>query len=394
MNHPLIATFNTGSSSLKFSAYELLNAGIGARVIRGSLRDLGVSMSVDIEGQNADQEQVIYRAVAGKSDRPGALIPLLVETIEALVPEATIVRAGHRIVHGADITDGPCRAESSRLERLEDLAVFAPDHQSHNLAGVRALLKKRPDIFQTLSFDTAFHQSISEVARAYALPKQLRAQGLKRYGFHGLSYKWIASASGAVFSGHPHRKIIALHLGSGASLCAIKDGESVATSMGLTPNSGVPMATRSGDVDPGLILHLIDSHQYKMKEISRILNHRSGLAGLSGISGNLEELTKSDAPAAKFAIDVYVHQIVREVGAMMTALSGVEALVFTGGVGENADNIRRLICEKLYWIGAELDRSLNETGLGRISSKRSEIMVAVIPADEEAVIAAESASVS
>ncbi|WP_340691869.1 acetate/propionate family kinase [Hyphomonas sp.] len=392
MTTPVIATFNTGSSSLKFSLYRAGADQLAGRLLGGKLTGLGANLKVDMDTTSESHERQFVDALSKVDPAPEQLIPELARCLSAAIDGTELIAAGHRIVHGGQSCDGPRLATPELLDALDRLSVFAPDHQPYNLAGVRSLAKQFPGLPQSLSFDTAFHSAQPREARLYALPRELTESGLQRYGFHGLSYAYIAGAMTQTFSDRPHRKTVMAHLGNGASLCAIQDGTSIATSMGLTALSGVPMATRCGDLDPGAVLYLIGSQKMTPDAVSDMLHHKSGLLGVSGISGDVRDLLASLAPEAEEALDVYTYRIAREIGSLTVALNGLEAIVFTGGVGENSQEIRRRVIARLSWMGIELDATLNESGAGIISTQRSEIAVAVIPTNEEEVIAREAFS--
>jgi acetate kinase len=392
MTTPVIATFNTGSSSLKFSLYRAGADQLAGRLLGGKLTGLGAHLKVDMDTTSESHQSQFADALSKVDPAPEQLIPELARCLSAAIDGTELIAAGHRIVHGGQSCDGPRLATPELLDALDKLSVFAPDHQPYNLAGVRSLATQFPGHPQSLSFDTAFHSVQPREARLYALPRELTVSGLQRYGFHGLSYAYIAGAITQTFSDRPHRKTIVAHLGNGASLCAIQDGTSIATSMGLTALSGVPMATRCGDLDPGAILYLIGSQKMTPDAVSDMLHHKSGLLGVSGISGDVRDLLASTAPEAEEALDLYTYRIAREIGSLTAALNGLEAIVFTGGVGENSQEIRRRVVARLSWMGIELDATLNESGAGIISAQHSEIAVAVIPTNEEEVIAREAFS--
>jgi acetate kinase len=383
-----VATFNTGSSSLKFSVFEIDDGSApGECLLRCNLKDLDKDLSIDLAPGSPFKSADLETAITDLDPVPSCLLPALVDYLVGEFDQYEIAGIGHRIVHGGEIHSAACPSDASVLSKLKVLSVFAPDHQPHNLAGVTALQQSHPSLFQSLSFDTSFHGTIPEISRLYAIPKSLSDAGLVRFGFHGLSYDFLAMQAPNILAGHPHSKIVAAHLGSGASLCAIRNGKSVATSMGLTALSGIPMAKRCGDVDPGLILYLMEARGLDHDQISDLLYHKSGLLGISGISGDTRVLLNDESPAAKDAIDHYVERIAREIGSMIVALEGLEAIVFTGGVGENAHEIRRRICQKLHYVGLEIDQKANLANASIISAKTSNVSVAVVKADEEYVLA-------
>ena len=278
-----------------------------------------------------------------------------------------VVAAGHRVVHGGDCYTEPTLISAEVLERLAALTPLAPLHQPHNLAGIRAVLAQRPGLPQVACFDTAFHQSQPEVARRFALPRALHDAGVKRYGFHGLSYEYIAGRLPTIAGYRPDWKVIVAHLGNGASMCAMQNGRSIASTMGFTAVEGLMMGTRSGSLDPGVLLYLMDEKGMTSRDLARLLYKESGLLGVSGLSHDMRALLASSDVNAQTAIKLFVYRIVREAGSLAAALGGVDALVFTGGIGEHAEPVRDAVCRDLRWLG--------------------NFTVAVIPTDEEAMIA-------
>jgi acetate kinase len=286
-----------------------------------------------------------------------------------------IVAAGHRVVHGGDRYASPVIVTASDMAELQRLCPLAPLHQSHNLSGIRAVMALRPELPQVACFDTAFHQTQSEIARLFPLPKALSDAGIKRYGFHGLSYEYVSRQLREIPFLRDKRKVIIAHLGNGASLCALQDGRSVASTMGFTPLDGLMMGTRAGSIDPGVLLHLMDEMRMTSRDLARLLYEESGLLGVSGISHDMRTLLASRDPRAKLAIDLFVYRIVREVGSLAAALGGLDALVFTAGIGEHAAPVRDAVCDGARWLGVDRDPA------------RSRVAVAVIPTNEEEMIA-------
>ena len=392
MKRGALLTVNTGSSSIKLSAYEVAGGQLGNRLLRANLSGL------------ADQRQLSGQTTEGEIDStpdrlikagtgPGELVAAFAEWAAEKLAGTEIRAVGHRIVHGGQAFTGPVRCSADVVERLRALVELAPAHQPANLAGIEGISWVWPDILQSLSFDTAFHHTQPRRTQLYAIPQALSEQGLLRFGFHGLSYAHIADVLTDLLPPEKRRRTIVAHLGSGASLCAMMDGKSIATSMGLTALDGVPMATRSGSIDPGLVLHLIKDRGMLAEDVADLLYKQSGLLGLSGISGDVRELLASNAPAAAEALDVFTYRIAREIGSLAAALQGLATLVFTGGVGENAWQIRQSVCEQLGWLGVDIDPLANEEGGALIQSPHSETAIAAIPADEEAVIARETLGV-
>lgn len=388
-----IATLNTGSSSIKIAAYEAEAGGSPSEpLLRVNLSGLPGAPHIsakahepEIAGRFAEAADVTELAL-------DTLAPRLLGAVEAAIggPVAAI---GHRMVQGgADIKDSR-EATPGLLTYLETLTPMAPDHQPHNLAAVRALAARRPGLVQTLSFDTAFHRSQPRLAQLYAIPRALTEAGMIRYGYHGLSYAHIARRLPGLFPDRAHRRTLALHLGSGASLCAMLDGRSVACSMGFSANSGIGMATRSGDLDPGAILYLLSERRMSAEAVSHILRQQSGLLGVSGVSGDLRALEASDRAEAKEAIALYIYRIVRECGSMIAAMGGLDALVFTAGIGENSPTVRAGVAEGLRWAGVKMDAASNNAGAADLAAPGSAVGIAVLAADEEWEIASDCLSI-
>ncbi len=286
-----------------------------------------------------------------------------------------VVAAGHRVVHGGDRYAAPVRIDPEVLEQLETLSPLAPLDQPHNLAGIRAVMALRPELPQLACFDTAFHQTQPEIARLFALPGALADAGVKRYGFHGLSYEYVSRRLRAMPDFAQRRRVIVAHLGNGASLCALLDGRSIASSMGFTALDGLMMGTRSGSIDPGVLLYLMDQRGMTISDLTRLLYRESGLLGVSGISHDMRTLLASSDPRAQLAIDLFVYRVTREIGSLAAALGGLDALVFTGGIGEHAAPVRDAVCRSLNWLGIDADPT------------RSRVAVDVIPTNEEEMIA-------
>ena len=392
MTEPAILTINTGSSSVKFSVHSVIDGEAGPRIAEGAISGLPGAPKLKMQVLGTDRSEDAAAAISAGGKNPPEMVSAIAEWLAAALDTHDIAAVGHRIVHGGRLHDGPCRASAETLTALEAFIPLAPSHQPHNLAGVSAISALWPDMPQSLSFDTAFHRSQPPIAETYALPRALTAEGIVRYGFHGLSYHHLADVLADVFDGRPHDRVIAAHLGSGASLAALKAGRSVATSMGLTALDGLPMSTRCGDLDPGVVLHLIQDRGMSAAEVSDLLYRQSGLKGMSGISGDVRDLLSSDAPEAREALELYAYRIAREMGSLAAALEGPDAIIFTAGVGENAAAVRAGVCARLGWLGVDLDVSANAVHAQIISSPRSMIAVAVVPADEEIVIARETAA--
>lgn len=389
MTSRVIATFNVGSSSLKFSLFALRDdGGLGDNILRGAIRDLHGDRTIDLEP--IDEMDALSKAIGDAVDTL-TLIQRLVQFLKNWRADLSIAAIGHRIVHGGLHYDGPMIATAEDLDKLDALCVFAPAHQPHNLAGVRALKQAMPSLIQTLSFDTAYHRTMPRIAELYALPREFSEQGVLRFGFHGLSYAHIAETLAELGDRAPSR-VVALHLGSGASACAILDGKSIATSMGLTALDGLPMATRCGDLDPGVVLHLIQDRGMLPDEVAEMLYKKSGLLGVSGLSSDTRTLLEDTTASASEAINLYCYRIAREVGSLAIALGGLDAIAFSGGVGENAPPIRSKILGQLGWLGVSIDEDANRSNSVALSSSSASVQAYRVTADEERIIARECAS--
>jgi acetate kinase len=378
-----ILTINAGSSSLKTALYtDALEPLAGAQVE-------GLGTNPEFVLRNGAGEKVLVDHLEGErvvSEHAGALAVVL-GAIRERFPALAVAAVGHRVVHGGMAFMAPVAVDEPILAQLEALQPLAPLHQPHNLAGIRACRAAFPGVPQVACFDTAFHRAHPKVSDIFALPRALYDEGVRRYGFHGLSYEYVTARLREEAPFHAEGRVVICHLGSGASLCATRGGLSVASTMGFSALDGLPMGTRPGQLDPGILLYLMSEKGMDAKAISDLLYKKSGLLGLSGLSNDMRDLLASDHPHAREAIDYFVARIRREIGAMAAALEGLDAIVFTGGIGENAAPIREYILEAMEWIGVELDRARNSAGAGIISSDRSRVRVFVIRTDEEKMIA-------
>jgi acetate kinase len=375
-----ILTLNAGSSSLKFALYPLVGDDPLASGIAERIGDKG-SLTV----HRGDGLPVPATKVPDVSSHVAALQSAL-QMLGACFGQLDVVAVGHRIVHGGPDHAAPLLLDKDKLAELERLNPFAPLHQPHNLAGVRAAMTAFPSARQVACFDTAFHRSHDFVNDVFALPRRYYEAGVRRYGFHGLSYEFVAGELRRVAPALAAGRVIVAHLGNGASLCAMHNGSSAASTMGFSPLDGLPMGTRCGQLDPGVVLFLMDQEGKSAADIADLLYRQSGLLGLSGVSNDMRTLEASRAPAAAQAIDYFVNRIQREIGAMAAALGGIDALVFCGGIGENSVMIRRRVCEGMAWIGMEVDPARNAAGEAVVSSDESRVRVMVIRTNEEAVI--------
>ncbi|MDI1253394.1 acetate/propionate family kinase [Thermomonas sp.] len=379
-----IAVINAGSSSIKFAVYDTRSK-LLQRMLAGSIRDLGASPRfIANNGAGDVLETKAWEEGASLSHEDA--MAFLLETLPALMQGHRVCAVGHRVVHGGERYTSPVRVDADILRELETLIPLAPLHQPHNLALIRTLLETEPGLPQIACFDTAFHHTMSPVERAFALPRDITEHGVRRYGFHGLSYEYIASVM-VLRDPALSARVVVLHLGNGASMCAMQGGSSVATTMGFTALDGLPMGTRCGSLDPGVVLYLMAELQMNDRQIQELLYHRSGLLGVSGISSDMRTLEASDAPGAKEAIDLFVHSIKRHLGALAATLGGLDGIVFTAGIGENSALVRERVCRDAAWLGIELDDAANRTGASRITTASSAVSAWIIPTDEEAVIA-------
>lgn len=389
MTGKLLITFNAGSSTVKIGLFALGPAGaerIGKGMIDFRRTPLRFTL---IEGPDTFD-------IALEAAEDDELHDVLAEAFSRLswhFDLGSVAAVGHRVVHGGDGFAGPVRLDDAAIAAIDALTPLAPLHQPQGLRLIRALRHLRPELPQTASFDTAFHRGHADVVRRFAIPRALHDRGVKRYGFHGLSYKFIAAELARRAPGLSEAKIVAAHLGSGASLCGLEGGHSRDTSMGFSALDGVPMATRCGAIDPGVLLQLIGMDGRTVKDVEDILYRRSGLLGVSGISADSRELLESDRPEAQQALDLFTFRIAGEVSRLATTLGGLDALVFTAGVGENQPRIRADICARLAWLGLELDEPANAANAAMISSPFSRVTAFVIATDEEQVIADEALSI-
>jgi acetate kinase len=376
-----ILVLNAGSSSLKFSAF---GAGEDAALLaRGRVEGLGTAPRFVLRaagGASAEER-------LGPVDHAGAL-GLVLDRCRELTGGRQLAAVGHRVVHGGLKFAGPVRPDDAVLAELDRLVPLAPLHQPHNLAAVRAVAGRMPGLPQVACFDTAFHRTQPEVAQRFGLPRRFADEGVRRYGFHGLSYESVAAALPRYDPRAASGRAIVAHLGNGASLCAMLGGRSVATTMSFTPADGLVMSTRCGSLDPGVLLYLMARHGLDAAALQHLIYHESGLLGVSGLSGDMRALLESTDPRAAEAVELFVYRVGREVGSLAAALGGLDALVFTGGIGENAPAVRAGVCRAAGWLGVDLDGAANEAGGPRISTPGSGAAAWVVPADEERVIAA------
>jgi len=383
--HDAIVVLNAGSSSIKFSLFSVDGETLGL-VCRGQAE--GIYTAPRFIVKNADGNQIEEKTWT-ENDHIGheGALAHLVEFLKSHLDDYRPLAIGHRVVHGGMLYTRPELVSPEMLDQLEHLVPLAPLHQPHNLAPIRHLMEELPGLPQVACFDTAFHATQPALAKMYALPAELTEAGVRRYGFHGLSYEYIASVLPDYDTRATEGRTIVLHLGNGASMCAVNAGRSIASTMGFSAAEGLPMGTRCGDMDPGVILYLFEQRGMSPQEVQKIIYEQSGLLGLSGISSDMRVLQESDDPRAQLAIDYYIYRIGREMGSLSAALGGLDGIVFTAGIGENAIDLRQRVCEDAAWLGAEVDSSANVENGPRISPPDSDVSAWVIPTNEELMIA-------
>jgi acetate kinase len=381
-----ILVINAGSSSIKFQLFSVGTSDrLPQRRLKGQIE--GIGLHPRLVSKNATGEVVIDKTWPGGEvgDVPAAL-GKVVEFLRAEIGGLPIA-VGHRVVHGGPDFSEPILIDDVVLERLQAFAPLAPLHQPNNLGPIRTLLQRQPQLPQIACFDTAFHRGHPEIADRYALPERFYREGVRRYGFHGLSYEYIASRLPELAQEIAKGRVVVAHLGSGASMCAIHAGKSVESTMGFTALDGLPMGTRPGQLDAGIVLHLLTEKGMSAGEIEHLFYYDCGLKGLSGISNDVRDLLTSSDPRAKLALDYFVYRIALFTGMLAAAMSGIDGFVFTAGVGENAPAIREAVAKRLSWLGLELDPEANAKGEGLISAPGAHVSCYVIPTDEELMIA-------
>jgi acetate kinase len=380
-----ILVVNAGSSSVKFQVFGVDANRSLRRLIKGQMDGIGTRPRLRAEA--ADKKSLLDRTYAPDQvpDVPAALTTAGAWLRETQKLEPTAV--GHRVVHGGPQYDRPIRIDRDVIANLERYVSLAPLHQPHNLAPIRVLLERFPGLPQVACFDTAFHRGHSAVADHYAIPARLYAEGVRRYGFHGLSYEYVAERLREVAPTVAKGRVVVAHLGSGASMCALADGKSVESTMGFTALDGLPMGTRPGQIDPGVVLYLIAEKGMSADAVQKLLYQECGLKGLSGVSNDVRELLTSKAPGATLALEYFVYRVGLSAGMLAAALGGVDAFVFTAGIGEKSAEIRARIAERLVWLGAKLDAQANAAGKSLVSREGSRVALYVVPTNEELMIA-------
>jgi acetate kinase len=380
-----IVVLNAGSSSIKFSLFLERKEALEPDV-RGQIEGLYTKphfVSKVPDGTVKSEKSWPDGAGLGHAEA----LDHLVGHLRSELADDRLIGIGHRVVHGGLNYTQPVRVDAQVLKVLETFVPLAPLHQPHNLAPILRALERAPELPQVACFDTSFHRTHPEVAQMFALPAELREAGVMRYGFHGLSYEYIASVLPEVAPRAAAGRCVVLHLGNGASMCALAAGRSIASTMGFTAVEGLPMGTRSGSLDPGVILYLMDQRGMDARAIEKLIYSQSGLLGVSGISSDMRTLLASEEPGARLAVDLFVYRIRRELGSLAAALGGLEAIVFTGGIGENAPEIRSRVCRDAAWLGVEIDEAANAAGRQCFSTASSRVAVYAIPTNEELMIA-------
>ncbi|MEZ0306877.1 MAG: acetate/propionate family kinase [Ramlibacter sp.] len=381
----VILVLNAGSSSLKFSVFD---AGGRELTLKMSGQVEGLYTAAKFKAKDAQGAEIGARAwEAGAGTGHAEALAYLVDFLQGHSGNDKLVAVGHRVVHGGVKYTQAVQVKPGLLAELAKFNPLAPLHQPHNLKPIEIVAQMRPDLPQVACFDTAFHRAQPEVAQAFALPPSITDRGVRRYGFHGLSYEYIASALPQVDPKAAAGRTVVAHLGNGSSMCAMVNGRSMASTMGFTAVDGLPMGTRCGNLDPGVILYLMDELGMDARAIEDLVYKKSGLLGVSGISSDMRTLLASDAPRARQAVELYTYRLGRELGSLAAAAGGLDSIVFTGGIGQHAPAIRESLCRAAAWLGVELDVAANQTDGPRISTPASKVSVWAIPTDEELVIA-------
>jgi acetate kinase len=380
---------NAGSSSLKFCVYQKPQGAPWGLGTKGQIDGIGTSPR--LSAKDADGQVLVDRKPDGAMRDGRDALEAVASWLRSRYGDAHLLGVGHRVVHGGARYASPTVVTPEVLSELRRLIPLAPLHQPYNLAAIEAAEKRLPDVPQVACFDTSFHRSQPAVVDVVPLPREICSAGVQRYGFHGLSYEYIASVLPQVAPEIAGGRVIVAHLGSGASLCAMKGGKSVDNSLGFTALDGLCMGTRPGSLDPGVVLYLFQTLGLDAKQVETILYKKSGLLGISGLSADMRDLLASDEPSARLAVDYFVYRAAKEIGALAAVLGGIDGLVFTAGIGENSAEIRRRICESSAWLGIEFDAEANAAKRARISTPSSKVSAWLIPTNEELMIARHTA---
>jgi acetate kinase len=388
----VILTFNAGSSSLKFAAYSVRGASDIQALATGQIEGLGAAPEGSVKTQDGKEQPLKFEDDGG----PGhdSSMAAVLEWLRRAGLDKDVAAVGHRVVHGGIDLVEPTLVDDAVVEKLRRLIPLAPLHEPHNIAGIEAARKAFPEAPQVACFDTAFHRSHPFIHDTFALPRSYHDEGVRRYGFHGVSYEYVSRKLQTVAPGVARKNVIIAHLGNGASICAIREGKSIASTMSFTPLDGLAMGTRCGQIDPGVLLYLMTEKKMDAAAISNLLYKNSGLKGMSGLSQDMRELEDAKTPDARDAIAYFVSRIKQEIGALAAALGGADAIVFTAGIGEHSAAVREAAMTDMEWMGVVLDREANHAGAQIISAHDSRTLVLVIPTDEERMIAEHTATVS
>lgn len=381
-----VLVLNAGSSSIKFALFSAADPE-SAPLFKGKIA--GIGRVPDFTARDADGVELAEDGLIAIDDTAGhgELTTRLLEWLDDHDNSLNLIAAGHRVVHGGQTFAGPAVITADVMGELQKLVTLAPLHQPHNLAAVDAVSRRMAGLPQVACFDTSFHRTQPRLAQLFALPRELSDQGLIRYGFHGLSYEYIASVLPDHLGAGANGRVVVAHLGNGASMCAMKERQSIATTMGYTALDGLMMGRRCGAIDPGVILHLVNGLGMSPAEVERLLYQQSGLLGVSGISNNMQVLQESAEPNAREAVDLFCYRAAGQLGMLVTALGGLDAIVFTAGIGENSSMVRKLICDRLGWMGVELDAEANQANATKVNRPEAAVEVLVVATNEEQVIA-------
>jgi acetate kinase len=388
-----ILTINAGSSSIKFALFAREEAVPSTPELAGQIDGIGARPHIKVRDKGGNRLDDVDLPLAQDAPHRAAL-SFLVDWLHDHESGRRIAAVGHRVVHGATKYSQPVRIDAAVLEVLKSFVPLAPLHQPHNVAGIEAMSATLQDVPQIACFDTAFHRTQQPLAQLFAVPRWLTAEGVRRYGFHGLSYEYIADVLPQHLGARADGKVLVAHLGNGASMCAMEGRRSRATSMGFTAVEGLMMGTRTGSLDPGVLLYLMQHHHMDAKALETLLYKQSGLLGVSGISQDMRELLASPLPEAREAVDLFCHRVVREAGALIAVNGGIDALVFTGGIGEHAAPVREKVCTALAWLGLDFDAGANAAAATVISRPGSRLTALVLPTNEEWMIARHTAELT
>jgi len=388
MSESGLLVLNAGSSSVKFAVFTINGGAVSKSLARGQISGIGSATFFSFTFNGIEKTESVNGI-----DNHEAAIEYIINCIKEKLLGVVLVGVGHRVVHGGQDFSKPSLVTDGLISDLKCLIPLAPQHQPHNIAAIDAVKVFDENLRQVACFDTSFHSTQVAEAKLVPLPIALRNQGIQRYGFHGLSYEYITGSFEKIINKKLPSKVLIAHLGNGASVCGVKDGKSIVTSMGFSTLDGLLMGTRSGAIDPGVLLKLMEDHGFGLNELKELLYSKSGLLGMSGISSDMRVLLESSDSSSSDAVNLFIFNLVRMIGSYIPVLNGLEAIIFTGGIGENAPVIREKVCEKFTWLGLELDKSNNSQNSLTISSKKSAVDVYVLPTNEELVIAQHTCNV-